>query len=71
MRAKGIKRKLDMVYKKVSKTISDNAKGGFYAAGLSTEGYHGGYRQAIMDVTAAIYGNNPNFPSTKDYWEDS
>ena len=69
MRARGIKRKLDIAYQRVNKAISIQAKGGFYAAGLSSEGYSGGYRQAIMDVISAINGNEPNFPNTRESWE--
>jgi len=65
---KGIKRKLDIAYKKVNKIISVQAKGGFYAAGLASEGYNGGYRQAIMDVIQVLNGNKPNFPNTRDFW---
>ena len=67
MRVKGIMRKLDIVAKNVNKAISSSVKDqGFYAQGLSTEGYRGGYRDAIQDVILALYGNHPK---TRGYWD--
>ena len=64
--AKGIKRKLDKVYKNVEKEIHGIARRGFYASALSSEGYSGGYRDAISDVILALNGNKPK---RRDYWE--
>jgi hypothetical protein len=70
--AKGIKRKLYKVYDNVSKEIADfsrnkDGQDGFYARGLASEGYNGGYRDAISDVLLALNGVNPN---RRFWWED-
>ena len=66
-RPKGIMRKLDIVAKNVNRAISNQARsGGMYARALSSEGYVGGYRQAIQDVILALNGNEPN---TRNFWE--
>ena len=49
----------------VNREISSLAKGGKFAAGLSTEGYHGGYRDALNDVLLVLNGVKPN---TRDFW---
>lgn len=43
------------------------SRGGKYAHGLSSEGYAGGYADALADVLLALRGVKP---STRDYWED-
>ena len=63
--AKGIKRQLQMAYNNVSKEIGERAEKGFYASGLSGEGYAGGYRQALSDVFLALNGVYPN---NSRYW---
>ena len=63
---KGIKRQLEIASKNVRQEISDNAKGGFIAGGLSAEGYAGGYQQAIYDVIAALNGVPAS--SSSRYW---
>lgn len=47
--------------------ISGNAEqGGIYARGLSAEGYHGGYRDALDDVLLLLGGGTPHrYP----YWK--
>ncbi len=62
---RGIKRQLNIAYENVSKEISNTAKGGFYASGLASEGYAGGYRQALSDVQLALNGCPP---SNSRYW---
>lgn len=62
---KGIKRQLKIAYKNVSKEISWGEKGNFYQAGLASEGYAGGYRQALSDVKLALDGVAP---SNSRYW---
>lgn len=58
--AKGIKRKLKHVSKMADKAISGHAKrGGLYAGALASEGYNGGYRDAIQDVLLALNGAPP------------
>ena len=63
--SRGIKGSLRLAYKNVSAEISVAGKGGFYAAGLASGGYAGGYRQAISDVRAALDGVPP---SNSRYW---
>ncbi len=57
--AKGIKRQLNLALVAVRKDITDNASHGKYAAGLSAEGYAGGYRDALSDVRLALDGCPP------------
>lgn len=65
--ARGIERRLRVAYKRVSEEIRGNSKGGKYAAGLATEGWAGGYRQALDDVSAMLRGVPPGDP--RFYWE--
>lgn len=58
--AKGIKRQISIALYNVDREISGTAKQGFYAAAMSGEGYAGGYRQALHDVTAALDGVPPS-----------
>ena len=54
---KGIKRDIYKALKNADKAISGSARdGGMYAKGLSSEGYNGGYRDALFDVIAALNG---------------
>ena len=62
---KGIKRQIDIALSNVQKEITTNSKRGFFSAGLSTEGYAGGYMQALLDVIAALNGVPP---SHSRYW---
>ena len=57
--AKGIKRLTRQAIKNVSKEIKAFANQGFYAAGLASEGYNGGYRDALFDVLLILDGNSP------------
>lgn len=57
---KGIKRQLGAAMKNVSEEISNNSRGGLYAGGLASEGYAGGYRDALNDVLLALNGVCPN-----------
>ena len=58
--AKGIKRKLDKVRKRVTREISGMASmGGRYAGAVAAEGYNGGYRDALDDVQLALNGVTP------------
>jgi len=54
--AKGITKAIRRVHKAVRAEIRANAQGNRYAAGLSGEGYAGGYLQALDDVLAALNG---------------
>lgn len=54
--AKGIKRKIRVVLKQIDAEISAFAKRGFFAAGLASEGYNGGYRDALLDILLELGG---------------
>lgn len=66
MRKRDMLALIDKAAKVASKNISDNAaSGGMYARGLASEGYDGGYRDALYDVTNLLSGVMPNrYP----YW---
>ena len=66
MSSRGIKRLLYSARKKVSSEISDLASHGFYAGGLASEGYLGGYRDALDDVLSALNGIKPQ---RSGFWE--
>lgn len=55
------------VRKLICKEIKANASGGKYGAGLSGEGYAGGYLQAIDDLEAALTHGYPS--DTRHYWK--
>ena len=57
--AKGIKRKIDKVRDRVQREISGMARQGRIAAALSSEGYNGGYRDALDDIILALNGVTP------------
>ena len=62
---RGILRDLRKAADVVDAEIRANASGGRFVAGLSTEGYAGGYRDALSDVHAALSG----YPSsTSRFW---
>ena len=63
--AVGIKRDIRRALDRVYVEISGNASHGRVAAGLSAEGYAGGYRDALEDVLQALNG----WPSSNSrYW---
>lgn len=68
--AKGIKRKIDRVQKKVQEQIAANASGGRFAAGISSEGFDGGYAAALSDVRLALDGVYPCSRYAR-YWEEN
>lgn len=59
MMPKGIKRKIKVATKNLNKLIGAFAKQGFYAAGLASEGYNGGYKDALQDVLLLLNGVSP------------
>ena len=59
--AKGIKRKLAVASRRISSAIAESIdRDSYYSAGLSGEGYVGGYRDALEDVLLALNGVEPN-----------
>lgn len=61
---RGIKRQLRAATKAVNADIARFAQEGHIAAGLSGEGYNGGYRDALYDVELALNGITPD----KQWW---
>jgi len=61
---KSIVRKVQKAISNVNKEIEGNSVGK-YGAGLASEGYAGGYRDALNDVLLALRGVNPN---RRWYW---
>ncbi len=51
----------------VAKEISAFTKGGKYAAGLASEGYNGGYRDALDDILLVINDIPPC--KRREYWD--
>lgn len=69
----GPKRRIKLALEQVTAEIRGYVQSGtkpsagmpHYAGGLSTEGYSGGYRDALSDVTLLLNGVVPN---RRDYW---
>lgn len=64
---RGPKTSIKMALRTVSAEIGGLARGGHIAAGLSGEGYAGGYRDALSDVLLLLAGTLPN---RRNYWKD-
>jgi hypothetical protein len=62
-----IKKNIKKALKKVNIEIEYFGSLGREAAGLASEGYAGGYRDALDDVLLALNGVKPN---RRFYWED-
>jgi hypothetical protein len=58
--------RLRLARERVSASIRALGTGGRVAAGLSTEGWAGGYRQALDDVEAMLRHGSPADP--RGYW---
>jgi hypothetical protein len=65
--AKGIQRKIDRALRRIKTEMSCN-DGGKYARGLASEGFAGGYQQALYDVEALLRGVPPG--DQRGYWTD-
>lgn len=72
--ARGIKRKIKRAIKQVQADITSYAEnsGGdtFYTRGLSSEGWKGGYLQALYDIDVLLNGTMPSDRRSLEYWED-
>jgi hypothetical protein len=56
-------------HRRVSKAITGEAgSGGMYARGLSTEGYAGGYRDALNDIEALLRHGHPT--DSRGWWKE-
>jgi hypothetical protein len=64
----GIRRWISHALKRVDREISDHAAHGFYGGGLASEGYSGGYRDALHDVLLLLNGVKP---TRRDYYENA
>jgi hypothetical protein len=61
LRKQEIQRIINFIHKKANEEISGLARGGgMYAAGLASEGYVGGYRDALSHVMLLLNGVWPN-----------
>lgn len=65
---KGIIRQLKRARAAAEANMRDQASHGRYAAGMASEGYAGGYRDALTDVELALSGVTPN---TSRFWPGS
>lgn len=54
------RKRIEAARKAVSRDINAHAGMGRYAAGLASEGYNGGYRDALDDVLLLLNGIVPN-----------
>ena len=61
------KREIQKALNRVSAEITALTMGGFYSAGMASEGYAGGYRDALCDVLLALNRVKPN---RRDYWDE-
>lgn len=59
-------RRIQIAKERVSEDIARHASRSKIAAGLSTEGFDGGYRQALYDVEAALTHGYPS--GRTSYW---
>lgn len=59
--AKGIHKKITIALRRVEFDMRGHA-GGMYGRGLASEGYLGGYQQALRDVSALLRGIRPGDP---------
>ena len=66
---RNVLKRIAIARKNVQKEISGNASSGrFYAAGLASEGYAGGYLEALDDVDAALRHGHPR--DIRHYWKE-
>jgi|WetSurMetagenome_2_1015567.scaffolds.fasta_scaffold38137_6 hypothetical protein len=65
MKRKQIDVQIAAAKQKVAEEITGNAEG-FFGRGLASEGYAGGYRDALDDVILLLNGV---VPSRRNYWE--
>ena len=56
---KGIKRKIKLATKNLDELIGAFAAEGFFAGGIASEGYNGGYRDALQDILLLLNGISP------------
>ncbi len=64
--SKGIVRKVVKTMRKVNSEIATH-ENNHIAGGLASEGYAGGYRDALSDVLLILDGNKPD---RRTWWEE-
>lgn len=63
-------KRVDAAEQRVRQEISDHAsQGGIYARGVASEGYAGGYLQALYDCQSLLINGYPNDP--RNYWKQT
>lgn len=65
-RVKTKKQRIQNAAVNVQRLISEHAKGGFFASGLASEGWNGGYVAALNDVLLLLNGVIPD----RSFWKD-
>jgi hypothetical protein len=66
MRQTELRKRIDTAGQRVLEEIKANGQsGGFFARGLASEGYAGGYLQALYDIALLL---NDVEPETRGYW---
>lgn len=58
--AKGIVKQVKTALQAANQEIKDLSHGGLYAKGLASEGFIGGYTEALQDVLLALNGVTPD-----------
>ena len=65
---KGIKRHVTTAIKAANREMAGHASsGGHFARGTASEGFAGGYCQALSDILLLLNGVMPN---TRGYWDE-
>lgn len=58
--------RIRLARQRVQAEIADHSTSGFFARGLATEGYAGGYRECLDDIEALLTHGYP--ADTRHYW---
>ncbi len=64
---RNVLRRMARVREVVSASIAANREGGKYARGLASEGFDGGYLQALDDIEGALRHGYPS--DHRGYWK--
>lgn len=66
MRKTALLKRIDVALRATTREMALQGRGGKYAAGLSSEGYAGGFFQALSDVQLLLNDVEPN--DDRHYW---
>ena len=66
--AKGLKRRIKAALVNIDREISDNAQHGRIAGAMASEGYAGGYRDALSDIRLLLDSVEPS--DHRGYWRN-